>query len=305
MDITGDGIRDVVTGSYYGGIYLYRGIKGGGFEPIQEIEQYYDRTIRDNYNHVVYTNPSFADFNDDGLLDAIYGGHLGMRVMLNIGTKEQPKFAKYEPLMSVNGEQVSLFGTQKIGEKAVDSKAFITLIDWDNDGVKDLITTCSNIYQRERPILFHKGVMGDNGLVFELGVPIIKPQDYIKLIPGEYLIHHICDYNNDNKLDILIGVRMDYNTVTEGFNQDAEEFYMFNIVREEREAEISAVYDKYLKQFGSFKSMTNEQRLEMNAETANINAKYKTLIPISPTDYRFPDYKNYKGRGLIIVFEGV
>ncbi len=231
VDLTGDGVMDIVSGSYLGDILMFKGVKGGGFLPADTLKEALANT-KENYNELVYSNPTYADFNGDGLLDAFVGGIPGLRVMLNVGTKENPVFGTREPLLTVNGDVVSSTKRQT-GSRADNFKSFVNFVDWDNDGIGDLITSHTNndggnCYP---PILFHKGVILNGELRFEEGVALIKPWASEKVLPGSAHNLTVADYNGDGVNDILIGIKMRRILDTDKFDMNVEyEFDLYSLI---------------------------------------------------------------------------
>lgn len=223
VDIDGDGLEDIVGGSYSGNIVYYKRTKDG-FEPRKEIQQKTDLESKD-YSEYIFTNCTFGDFNGDGLYDAFVGGNRGMRVMLNEGSKSEPIFGKRTPLMQTDGRAIVIFELSKSsrdffiehrgkGGDIGDYKSSAVFVDWDNDGVNDLIITTSYTNDKSSAILFCKGVKKGNEHIFEQGIPLIESLDGEKALPGTEFYHSVTDVNGDGILDILIGSSMCYDEKT-------------------------------------------------------------------------------------------
>lgn len=212
VDIDGDGINDIVGGAYLGEIAYYKGTKNNGFEARKIIKQKDEK----GGTFIVVT---LGDINNDGLLDAFVGGNKGLAVMLNIGTKQEPIFDFRKPLLGVNGKQIlsqdynehqleSLARNLNIG--APDKKTSLHFIDWDGDGIEDILSTGS-YYRNNCPVVgFHKGVIVNGEHRFENRIALFEAKNGEKTIPGNTLYLHVCDVNNDKKLDILIGFTSAY-----------------------------------------------------------------------------------------------
>lgn len=263
---------------------MYKGLGGGKFASFVELEQ--EILKEKDYNKYLFTNPMFYDYNGDGLLDAVMGGKKGIRVSLNIGTKEMPAFGERTWLHTVTGEPVVAYDSYKEGETVVDYKCFAYMVDWDNDGVADLITSSGYCYYKASPILFHKGVMKDGVLMFEQSQKLIKEWGYEKVLPGKTLHLNITDYNHDGVKDIVIGTTMTYNTVSKDFVMD--KVYNFDSDRASTafHTELEATRGKY-------------QGEEFHDKFTELLAKYRPVLNASRSD------KNNKSRGTIVLLEGV
>jgi hypothetical protein len=167
-----------------------------------------------------YTSAGFADFNGDGLTDLFVGGFDELRVALNIGTKENPRFGLRKYLLGIDGYPLSVVPPD---EKEVEQahkrfekphysgvmKAFITPVDWDGDGVLDLLVT--HLYANKKtkdPVVFFRGVQTDKGLRFEKGRPLFTGEEVRKTFPGCQPNIYVTDYNHDGVPDLVIGLSL-------------------------------------------------------------------------------------------------
>jgi hypothetical protein len=258
VDITGDGYLDIVSGQYNpGAISLWRGSKDG-FLPREFVQQEgwqvdersqsgvkeaRHRTLRGaapwEPGHLMYwnyTTTEFADFNGDGLLDLFSGSSSGMRVALNIGTKETPKFGIRQDLYHVNGDILTrkkpteemVKRNREMGEYTNYSgtgKAYLKPIDWDNDGVLDILMTGGYYEEGYSAVHFYKGVQTDKGLRFKNYVPLFKANDGSKELPGVQPMLTVADYNNDGINDLVIGVSV---PTVNGFEADDKTSWGWN-----------------------------------------------------------------------------
>lgn len=212
VDINSDGITDIVSGSYNGDISFYKGSKSGDYEPVKYIKQVTNPRDFTNMEDVIYTNPTFGDFNGDGLLDAFIGGLKGVRVMCNEGTLDNPIFGIRTQLLQINDKPIDLPKLPSKHGDQVDYQTFISYVDWDRDGIKDLITTTSNVSLNSLAISFHKGVKKDSCLVFNVPIALVESfNSKERALPGSSYYLHIGDANDDGILDILIGATVAYN----------------------------------------------------------------------------------------------
>lgn len=247
MDLNGDGIVDILAGSYAGKITIYAGNSEGGFDAPEEVKQKTDYSLRENRYECLYTNTSFSDYNGDGLLDAFVGGVYGPRVMINVGTAKEPIFSERQHLREVDGSLISVFDERAEG-KYINNEyhIYIRHIDWDNDGVKDLITSVSYMYEGSTPLMFHKGVKTDEGDRYEKPVSLIKSWSKEKLLPGKYLHIDILDYNGDGINDILLGVSLEFNAENNTIYEERMYDFMYSIPHQSRTDIYKIIREKYI-----------------------------------------------------------
>ncbi|MVT08803.1 FG-GAP repeat domain-containing protein [Chitinophaga tropicalis] len=243
VDLDNDGYVDMLSGQYNPGlINWWRGGKKG-FEPRQFVDQ--EGLAKDPHDnngmgsseldprdtrYWNYTSAGFADFNGDGLADLFVGGFGELKVALNIGTKHAPKFGLRKFLLGLDGLPLSVV---KPGEKEIEKakrnyklphysgvyKSFITPVDWDEDGVLDLLVT--HLYDRREtkdPVVFFRGVQTDKGLRFEDAKPLFTAADAEKTFPGCQPNIAVTDYNHDGVPDLVIGLSL---PTINGFNIDS------------------------------------------------------------------------------------
>ena len=228
VDMDGDGHLDLLSGQYNPGlISMWRGSKDG-FQPREFIPQEgYVENARLTHDDAPwnpkantywnYTSADFADFNGDGLLDLFVGGSDGFRVALNVGTKEKPAFGLRTYLYHVNGD---ILNVGKPSQEKVDEyrsqgmypnmsgagKGYMTPIDWDGDGVLDLLVTHEYYKKGHNPIEFFRGIETDKGLRFEQAKPLFTEANGEKAMPGCQPMITVVDYNNDGVKDIVMGI---------------------------------------------------------------------------------------------------
>ena len=233
MDLDNDGYVDMLTGQYNPGlISWWRGSENGFLPKVfveQEGAEYGAGVPLDmqsqqqppwspkSVSYWNFSSANFADYNGDGLLDLFTGGFSEFRVALNEGTKEAPKFGLRKYILGLDGQALSVIKpTKEKIEKAHKNeyypnyagvvKSFLNPVDWDGDGVLDLLITHLYGDKGTHPVEFFRGVQTDQGLRFEDVKPLFTAEDAQKTFPGCAPNIEVADYNNDGVLDLIFGL---------------------------------------------------------------------------------------------------
>lgn len=220
-DIDQDGYKDMITGQYQGEVSWFRGSEAG-FMPGEILQQ--EGEIRgvdwvSMQNYWIFSSASFGDFTNDGLIDLITGG-TSLRISKNVGTQQEPKFAHRELLEDIQGAPLSVheYTSDEFKELKKYQDAFGTpippggdnkispyVVDWDNDGILDLLVTNSYISAGYSAVDFFKGIKINGEHRFHKGVPLFTSIDGSKFLPGSGPRIFITDWNSDGVNDLLIG----------------------------------------------------------------------------------------------------
>ncbi len=142
-----------------------------------------------------------ADLDGDGDLDLLVGDVKGRAWLVkNTGTKKVPKFVEREPLLA-DKEQVR-----------VNQKSDVIAVDWDSDGKLDLLVGDEigdvSFFGGKGDGTFERGVSlftkqpVDATLGYDKAKKRLEPQ---RAIPGYRLRLAVADWNDDGKLDLLVG----------------------------------------------------------------------------------------------------
>lgn len=208
VDYDGDGVLDLVVGSFDGFVYFAKGRGGIDFEKAVMLKgkdgkglnggscyDYKEKgwAMTNDFPHVIH--PRFVDWDDDGDLDYFAGGRGGMLlVRLNqAGAKKMPEFAAESLNITVDGRlRYELKG--RYGSPAP------VVLDWDADGLKDLII----LDLRTNRIFWHRNVgkKGNPGFGAERLLLEYKPG---KNGPKKANRLDVADFNGDGRLDLIVG----------------------------------------------------------------------------------------------------
>ena len=207
MDWNNDGKKDLISGDTKGQVWLFLNtgtdkepvlaegirVQADGKHILGNPSRYRgsDGKLQDETDPEkvmgVYSKIHFADWNGDGLKDLLVGqsGPRALDLVLykNIGTQSEPKFGKPEPL-ELPGPKMS--------------RPSPYLIDWDGDGKLDIL------FGTERPTIYFFRNIGTNQN------PKLETGKQIDLAGDEFSKGYRCridvtDWNEDGKLDILVG----------------------------------------------------------------------------------------------------
>jgi hypothetical protein len=188
VDIDGDGIEDIISGSWPGDIYWFRGKGKREFETGKIlVPAHKDPADRNGYAILQSAAVAAVDWDGDGLVDLVVGNVLGKVYFLrNEGSKRAPKFAAPVAL-EADGKPIKM-----------DQKAGPCVADWDRDGLLDLVVASEggavvwyrNGGTRQKPKLAPARTL-------------VKPVPMYK--DGYRYKPFIVDWNNDGRPDLLVG----------------------------------------------------------------------------------------------------
>lgn len=302
MDYDNDGILDFISGSYDpGDVYLFRGLGEGKYAKVKNIVdendlplvhhpaefQKYKALPADDYSDEATSLrvASFgswvaaADWDADGDLDMLIGSFAGeLFLRENIGTRSQPKYS---------GESIQIEADGKAFKENCHTAPVVA--DWDGDGVFDLVVGSGdgsvgwykNIGSAAKPEFGSRNLLVAPAFVrsdvkqladsSEHGGKFLiqKLPEGETPIPGARAQICVCDYNNDGKLDLIVGDHSNLEVTRKLSEQEQSDFV-------EIEQEIEQFGEKFKvfqdKLYGESKEELTED------EKTKVETDYQALV---------------------------
>jgi hypothetical protein len=189
----GDGIPDILSGSWPGQLYFFKGLGKGKFAGKKTLTDKSGKAIKIGNASTVFA----VDWNGDGKLDLLIGDVEGrVHLMVNEGTSTGYAFGKSHEL-TVDGAPI----------RVAHGDSHPIAVDWDGDKLLDLLVGCG-----DGSVLFYKNI----GTATE--PKLAKPHTLVAasradagkasaqaIYPGTRVKICAVDWNGDGQLGLLVG----------------------------------------------------------------------------------------------------
>jgi FG-GAP-like repeat len=240
VDFDGDGIPDLVSGSYDPGeLYLFRGLGKCRFAAREVIRDKSGKPILKvpNQKDKIESFGSWmamVDWEDKGKLDILVGTFDGMMFLRrNEGTRAKPVYSDKNEWVKVGDKRLRVPG----GEHANP-----VIADWDGDGLWDIITGSAeggvywyrNIGKRGQPRFAPPVALAPKHEGIGYG-ELMDDKDQPR--PGIRTQIAVVDYDGDGKLDLLVGDFCSYLHLRKDLT--LEERKKFEAVRQKRDSAVT------------------------------------------------------------------
>ncbi|QDT28425.1 FG-GAP repeat protein [Gimesia panareensis] len=206
VDLDGDGIRDFISSSYDPGYcYFFRGLPDHKYAAPVELKDKTGVPVQSAVKpkQKVQSFGSFympVDWDNDGDFDLLIGCFDGqLKLRINEGTAEKYAFAADNLTVKADGKPLE-----------VEKHCCPVVADWDQDGLWDLLAGSD-----EGSVTWFKNVGSKTVPKFAAGKVLVPKHagdgynqviwDENKVVPGIRSQIEVVDFNQDGKLDLILG----------------------------------------------------------------------------------------------------
>lgn len=290
MDINGDGLKDILIGSFSGAPQWIVNTKDGYGESTGVVDKngnlvvlstFWDFEVEDwdesdgTGTTGQCSSVAAVDWDDDGDMDLLLGDYWkgGLFLRLNEGNATETKFATTNQPVKVGDESIAFEGG--IGAPRV--------VDWDGDGLFDIVV---GTIHGEVALFRNAGTKGApefpemTTLVELLPGPAgskqikrVPAKDGLPVGPGSSFHIELVDYDGDGDLDLLVGGRSEW--LTGPLKEPTEE--ELELAKNLKE-ESSAAYSKFskLKKAAAAVGDDELEKFQSSEEAQGLLKKYRS-----------------------------
>ena len=255
MDFDADGKNDILSGSYPGELYLFRGLGDGKFAPSEQIKHADGKPVKVGMAATVFAH----DWDADGDLDLVIGDIEGqVHLVANGGSKGKPAFGA-AALLKVGSEPIRVNG----------GDAGPSVADWEGDGKADLLVGTG-----AGGVALYRNTGTANAPQLGAAEMLVPEPEQGQAAPagaaarGMRAKVHATDWNKDGKLDLLVG---DFAYVEPGKV----------VLTPEQEAAKKQKRDAWLKEYTTLQKTpadeTKEARQARMKQMAQLIARFKEI----------------------------
>jgi hypothetical protein len=265
VDLNGDGNIDLLTAAYSGLSYVFYGNKDGSLNEavilkdksgtVINLGGYYDFKAKKSVALNAETSSFIKahDWDNDGDLDLLISSDYGVYLRINEGTKTKP-----------------IFETKNINVVSGGCHADV-IIDWDGDGLWDILGG-----SKRGGVYFYKNTGKLGSPSFGETQCLIESSEFIDEKDGSCGLTKIAvtDYNNDGKLDLIMGADIFINIYSKLTQEELNKRRALETEETELIQKLRPYWADFNKKYGS-DYIKRDEVIKKDKEFFKMNKKFK------------------------------